>query len=289
MDLKQALIKMKGARDKPFFFFFCEQGEDGKPVLLVDVKPIAPKEINLVLATAKKKNKAAGKMSINLAGELNVLPKGSAPNNLATGIQKAARNANAMVFSGVIIGPHEEEGEESEPQPAVPSPLAGAPAEEGRVPSAPPAPPPSASPAPIAPLLPGGKPADFVPVWAAAKIAWQAASDVVNGQITRLQRALRKSDDDELQQIGEFGLNAVTGNFKVPLMAAIRDVDGADGPALKAAAGKLLKIIDGFQRHIDSDEGIAACDDNPFGVSVTIKSTLGEAFHEMKQALATIT
>ena len=356
MDLKQAMNKMKSAHDKPFFFFFCDQGADGKPVLLVDVKPIAQKEIAEVLATAKKKTKILGKMSINPAGELDVVPKGNAPSNLATGIQKASRDANAMVFRSINIGAAEKEEEEEqggetadspevaalrakikafEPafrkavesggpqadtvkllyekmeeglaegkvplagqileklQAAVTNLLKGALAKQGSVPQTlpapPPVPPPTGGRPPSTPPPGGGKPPEFVPAWAAAKIAWQAASDTVDSQITQLQRALRESADDELKQIGEFGLNALTGNFKVPLLAAIRGVDSAGGPALKAAADKLVAIIDGFQKHINSDEGVAACDDNPFGVTVTIKSSLKEAFDEMKQALATVT
>jgi hypothetical protein len=111
LQLKAAFSQMKAARGKKFFFFYCEKGEDGKPVLLIDTKAVPPREQAAVLQTAKNKAKCHGTMFINKDAELNVLPKGSALATLERGIQTAARNQSALVFSGIVVGPVEAEEE----------------------------------------------------------------------------------------------------------------------------------------------------------------------------------
>jgi hypothetical protein len=122
----------------------------------------------------------------------------------------------------------------------------------------------------------GGAAAD----WVRLASLWQEASDAVDQQIAVLQATLRESDDPELQEIAEFGLNGVTGNFRVPLMAALR---GAQAGEVRARA-QLPRIAAAFREHIDSDERIAACDDNPFGVRVSIGATLGPALDALARA-----
>lgn len=127
-------------------------------------------------------------------------------------------------------------------------------------------------------------PGDFLDAWPPARAAWSAGSDKVDAQIAQLQNALRGSDDDELKEIGNAGLNAVTGGFKVPLMAIMRDLDAASGPTPEAIA-KALKIVEGFQVHLDADERVEACDENPFNVPVSIRGTLLPALAAMEKVL----
>jgi hypothetical protein len=124
--------------------------------------------------------------------------------------------------------------------------------------------------------------------WEAAKQAWRNASDTVDGQIAQLQTALRNSGDEDYRDIAEFGLNAVTGNFKVPLMASIRTIDSTEGEARKGAAAKAEQIVTRFKHHIDQDEVVMACDGNPLDVKVTIRDTLGAALAQMEKALKTV-
>jgi hypothetical protein len=148
---------------------------------------------------------------------------------------------------------------------------------------------PTSSPSSLAPQKPSGsvKPDDFPKLWAAAKKSWQEASDMVDAQIAKLQGVLRRQNDDELHEIAEFGLNGATGNFKVPLMSAMKDVDSSSPETRAKAAQKALEIAAGFQRHLTTDERVAACDENPFGVALSIKSTLTGAIAEIAKALRT--
>jgi hypothetical protein len=136
--------------------------------------------------------------------------------------------------------------------------------------------------------VPGSAPGTngFRQQWTAARQSWQDASDALDAQIAQLQQALRKSGDAELVEIAEFGLNGVTGNFKVPLMASIRDIDSAPPEGLKALAQKARGLVAKFAAHIESEERIMACEENPFGVTVSIRSTLKPALAKLEEVLA---
>jgi hypothetical protein len=116
--------------------------------------------------------------------------------------------------------------------------------------------------------------------WQAVRQTWQSASDAVDDQIAALQKALRESGDEEYQEIAEYGLNAITGNYKVRLMAAMREVDGG------GARDKLAKLVDDFSQHIATDERVMAVDENPLKVAVSVRATLGPALEAMRAALA---
>ncbi len=126
---------------------------------------------------------------------------------------------------------------------------------------------------------------DFPRLWQQAKAVWQAALDTVNGQLEKLRGELLKEGDTELKRIAEFGLNAITGDHKVPLQAAIVEVDGAAPGNQAQAVAQAKELVTEFRDHLDTDERVEACDDNPFDVKVTIRATLDPALAQMEQAL----
>ena len=131
-----------------------------------------------------------------------------------------------------------------------------------------------------------GAAAGFASDWALALDRWRDANDIVDRQISELQGRLRSSGDPDLERIAELGLNAIAGNTRVRLMAAILDVSrGGDRPAprlVKSAA----QAASALEAHLASDPRVAACDQNPFGARVTIGATLGAALAELRRALA---
>ena len=112
---------------------------------------------------------------------------------------------------------------------------------------------------------------------------WREALDKVDGQISALQSVLRGAPDEELHEIAEFGLNAMTGNHKAKIQAALMDLQGGEANPRKVAAAAAL--VASFIAHIGSDKRIAACDANPFGVSLSIRRTLAPALDALKTAL----
>jgi hypothetical protein len=138
--------------------------------------------------------------------------------------------------------------------------------------------------------LPSGdtaRQADNFPArWAAAKESWQMAIETVDAQLGKLQAALKQSGDAELREIAEFGLNGVTGNHKVRLMAAIMDMDNAKAGDRAAFAKRMQQLISDFQGHLAADERVTACDENPFDVPVTVRATVGKGLSGLADALA---
>jgi hypothetical protein len=126
---------------------------------------------------------------------------------------------------------------------------------------------------------------EFRPNWSGAKRAWTQASESVDVQIAKLQKALKQTGDPELQQIAEFGLNGVTGNFKVPLMAALTEVDNARDEVVATPARRAAGIAAAFLKHIESAPTVAVCDSNPL-TPVSIRATLSPALRALAQAAA---
>jgi hypothetical protein len=113
--------------------------------------------------------------------------------------------------------------------------------------------------------------------WRTARADWQDALETVDGQIAALVAAMRASDDDVMEAVADRGMNALTANHKVKLMAALMDIGSGDSASIRKSGPKALAIARQFSSHIETDERIAACEDNPFGVPLTIRATLGPA------------
>lgn len=110
---------------------------------------------------------------------------------------------------------------------------------------------------------------------------WRQSSEAVDGQISALQQAMAVSNDEELVEISEFGLNGITGNFRVPLMAGLASVQAGN----MADAARLKRIAAAFRKHLERDKRVAACDDNPLGVAVSIRRTLVPALNAIEASL----
>jgi hypothetical protein len=121
--------------------------------------------------------------------------------------------------------------------------------------------------------------------WKSALLVWQAASDLVDKQISYLGAAMRETRHPVLMHIADYGLNGVTGNNKVRLMAAIGDVGQGEGGKLEKGRAKALATIIAFQKHLSNDPRVAVCDANPLGVAVSVRATLGDALKTMESAL----
>jgi hypothetical protein len=121
--------------------------------------------------------------------------------------------------------------------------------------------------------------------WPGIKSIWTRASDQVDAQLTALQTALRDSGDQDYREIAEMGLNGVTGNHKVRLMAGLMQIDAAAGPPEPAAARKVRQTIAAFIEHLASDPRIDAVDTNELGVTVKVADTLIPALEELDGAL----
>jgi hypothetical protein len=135
--------------------------------------------------------------------------------------------------------------------------------------------------------FPGRNGANLTQRWQAACARWRAANDAVDEQLTDLQKALRATEDEELQQIAEFGLSAMTGGFRTGVMTALIEIGNGDEAALRKHAAKTLNLVRGLHSQIEGDKRVAACDTNPFAVRVAIRGTLGPALSDLASVLQT--
>ena len=109
--------------------------------------------------------------------------------------------------------------------------------------------------------------------WTAARAMFERAQAAVDAQVSALQAALRdEDDDDELQEIADSGLIQMTNGTRVPLMAAMMEA-GSGGPSLRKGAPGLIAAAQAFQAQLEADPRIVACDENPFGVAMSIGDT----------------
>jgi hypothetical protein len=126
----------------------------------------------------------------------------------------------------------------------------------------------------------------FHKLWKAASKNLQHASDVVDGQLSKLQSALRDTDDPALWAIADQDIDDVIGDYTGPLLAVTREVAKASGPGLKPATAKAQTIVNEFKGYLDKEDTVGACDHNKFGVTVTIRKTLGDALEQLDKVLA---
>jgi hypothetical protein len=118
---------------------------------------------------------------------------------------------------------------------------------------------------------------DILKRWRAALAGLQAANEQVNGQLVALGKELRASGDKDLAAIADSGLMTVTGGFRTPLIAAVKDLGISDVGRLRRDGAKAAGFAEKLKAQLDGDAKVAACDANPFGVTVTIRATLGGA------------
>jgi hypothetical protein len=113
-----------------------------------------------------------------------------------------------------------------------------------------------------------------------ALAGWEDALSKSDTQIGALQQVLRASPDKDLIDIAEFGLNAITGNHRVKIAAALTDLKrGAP------TAGAALRLVTSLLDFINTDERVAAIDTNPFGVRMNLAGTLAPALAQLAEAL----
>ena len=126
---------------------------------------------------------------------------------------------------------------------------------------------------------------DVTDIWKAARESFQQAAEAVDTQISSLQAELRQSEETDLQEIAEFGLNGLTANTRVPLQTALTEAGRDNITLLKKAAPKIAQAATAFINQLSGDPRVAACDDNPFGVPVTILATYQDAIDELLTAV----
>lgn len=80
-------------------------------------------------------------------------------------------------------------------------------------------------------------------------------------------------------------MNGLTGNHRVPLMAKLLEIEQGGSAAIGTLGPAAIKLAEDFKAYLETDERVEVCDDNPFGVAVSIRSTLGAALGQLAAEL----
>ena len=107
-------------------------------------------------------------------------------------------------------------------------------------------------------------------------------------QLRTLQSVLAVHPDAQLQEIAgssDLGLNALTGGFRVRVAAAVRELLAAEGDGVPSAAARAGTTVSAFGNHLRQSPQLEACDENPLGVKVAIRSLLGDALSGVSRGI----
>ncbi len=137
---------------------------------------------------------------------------------------------------------------------------------------------------------------EFAERWKQAASAWQNAVDTIESQLEKLRGVILSVNEEQdpniahlipqLQEIASGGLSQVVGGQRVAMQVAIGNLNQAADDAARvkfiSAAHAVVKQV---RLHVASDEGVAVCEDNGFGVTVAIRSELGGALSLLDETL----
>jgi hypothetical protein len=114
---------------------------------------------------------------------------------------------------------------------------------------------------------------------------WREAKDEVDDKLNALAAALRQFDDPDMERIADFGLFGVTKGESVALMKALMDFETTPAERRATKAAPLQKAISGFRAVLTGHPFIGQIDNNPFGVTVAMRSTLGAALDQIERSI----
>jgi len=124
--------------------------------------------------------------------------------------------------------------------------------------------------------------------WLAALDSLETAFNSVSSRIEVLRQALANQDEDEdvAELVGraEFGINGFTDGRRVALTGMLLKAGRSDAFAIAATGGDVRKAAQDLLEHLQTDERIAACDENPADIEVGIVDTLRPALGALIEA-----
>ncbi|MBQ0944310.1 hypothetical protein KAK07_13280 [Ideonella sp. 4Y16] len=116
--------------------------------------------------------------------------------------------------------------------------------------------------------------------WDAARKDLSVAVERSIGQLEALARVLLATEDQNLQWVAEEGISQVAGLLR----AGLSDVERATSKSPATLAERAGPAVAGFRRQLN-DARVKACDDNEFGVTVAVASTVGGALTALESVL----
>jgi hypothetical protein len=107
-------------------------------------------------------------------------------------------------------------------------------------------------------------------------------------QIRKLQAVLAVYPDTQLKEIAgspDLGINALTGNYRVRVLAALQDIQAAPPEKLHAVLQKARTLVAGFSDHIQTSDRLEACEQNWLQVPVKVRDLISPALAELSRSI----
>jgi hypothetical protein len=114
---------------------------------------------------------------------------------------------------------------------------------------------------------------------------WNQARQAVLDQFDELRDRLAEAGDADMQQIADKGYGALIQRVGVQMQAAMIEVDAAPPERAKATRTKARQTIAEYRKFLGEDRLFRQLDENPLGVPMSIRDTLGDALTRIEQAL----
>ncbi|MFC6636848.1 hypothetical protein [Sulfitobacter sediminilitoris] len=112
---------------------------------------------------------------------------------------------------------------------------------------------------------------------------WNTAKENADTGITKLATALKKYNEPALDRIADHGITGLNGGSSYTrLTAALMDHAKAGADKHASTAEALLPAIDAFRSAMMADPMVAHWENNPLGISVDIRGTLGSALDSIE-------
>jgi hypothetical protein len=119
-----------------------------------------------------------------------------------------------------------------------------------------------------------------------ARRTWQEAKETAGLQIGQLQDKMRATKIPLFAQIADRGLNGITGRLQVGLQVALAELDGADEAGRATAVTKARASIADFRDFLRSDPVLPLLEENPLGVTISLRADLSDVLDKIEQTLA---
>jgi hypothetical protein len=116
---------------------------------------------------------------------------------------------------------------------------------------------------------------------------WSDAKDQVDRQLNALYDVLRQTGIPVLTEVAG-QIESVLENYRVGLISALMEYDGAGGAVKEKARIAALSTVNQYQTRLANDAHVTAADTNPFGVAVTVRTTLGAALTALQGRLSAV-
>jgi hypothetical protein len=121
----------------------------------------------------------------------------------------------------------------------------------------------------------------------AALAIWGDAKDQVDQQLNTLYDVLKQTGIPVLTEVAG-QIESVLENYRVGLISTLMEYDRAGGAAKEKARAAALSAVNQHQTTLANDAHVTAADTNPFGVAVTVRTTLGAALTALQGRLSAV-